>query len=1217
MFIELHAASAFSFLRGASLPEELAERAAALEMPALALLDADGFYGVPRFHQACRRLGVRPLIGAEVTLEDDSRLPLLVASRAGYRALGRLLSRMHLRAPAKGAGRMFYAELAELEGVVALSGDEQGPLALALARGGEEGGAAAVERLAGLLGRGNVYLELQRHLLREQEARNQAALRLAARLGLPVVASNGVRYATPAGRTVLDLFTCLRHHTTLARAGRRLAPNAQRYLASAARMAQLFRDQPAAVERTAELAGRLEFTLDHLGYEFPQPPVPAGHTAATWLRELSFAGARRRYRPLHERARRQLEHELGVIERLNLAGYFLILDGIMGYCREHRILAQGRGSAANSAVCYSLGITAVDPVGMELLFERFLSEERGEWPDIDVDLPSGALREQVIQYVYSRYGGGVGGAGVAASASTGAAMTANVITYRGRGAAREVGKVLEFGAADIARLSALLGSAPQVLEPPSWQEALATRGNLPRYPPAEAAIAPALAAELTQVGFDLAQPRLLRFLYLCQALQDLPRHLGQHSGGMVLSQGPLAEIVPIEPASMPGRVVIQWDKEDCADLGIIKVDLLGLGMMAALQEALALARPRLPRAATSPPEVTADLSWLPEEDPAVYRALRAADTVGVFQVESRAQMATLPRLRPRTFYDLVIEVAIIRPGPITGDLVNPYLRRRAGEEPVHYAHPLLEPILRRTLGVPLFQEQLLKMAMVVAGFTGGQAEQLRRAMGFKRSERRMAEIEQQLRQGMARQGVEGAAADEIIRSITSFALYGFPESHAASFALLVYASAYLKVHFPEEFLTALLNHQPMGFYHPATLVADAQRHRVTVLPISVAASAWECTTGGYRQAPRGRAVRLGLRYVRGLSERAGRQLVAERQRQPFTSLDDLCRRVPLLEVDEARTLAELGAFHGHGRRDALWQIEAAHRDPGPLYAEAPPEEEEEAAPPGRGALVPPRPGEPKRRPQAAAPNDAAAHRAPGRLYAAAPPEEEEAAQSGRGALVPPRPSEPKRRPQAAAPAARPPFSGRSPIAPTPRRKRLGGPGGRAAVEIRLAATPARSAQSASKLPRNDAASPLPPMSARERMLADFRGASLTLGPHPLAFERARLRAQGCVTAGELAGLRHGQPVEVAGIVIARQRPENAGGVVFMSLEDETGIANVIIWPDVFARHRLAWVATPQVRIRGRLQRQRGVIHLLAESVAPLNAASEPAGAALIPARDFR
>ncbi|MGH9476827.1 MAG: error-prone DNA polymerase [Terriglobales bacterium] len=1101
MYLELHAASGFSFLRGASLPEELAERAAALELPVLGLLDGDGFYGAPRFHLACRRAGVRPLLGVEVTLEDGARLPVLATSRGGYRSLCRLLSRMHLRGARPGEGKLLYAELDELPEVIALSGDEEGPLAQALAAGGLEAARARAGQLAASFGKGNFYIELQRHYRREQEERNQAVIGLARSLQLPLVATGGVRYATPAARPVLDVFTCLRLHTRLEQAGRKLSPNAQRFLTAPALMERRFCDLPEAIANTAAIAARCAFTLDDLGYQFPQPPVPEGHTPQSWLRERTWAGARRRYGTLRAQVRMQLEHELAIIGKLNLAGYFLVLDSIMGYCRTHGILAQGRGSAANSAVCYSLGVTAVDPIRMQLLFERFLSEERGEWPDIDLDLPSGELREQVIQYVYGQYGHG-------------AAMTANVITYRPRSAAREAAKVMDFPEAAQARLAQVLSAADTMVGLPSWQETLKQRAPGARFPPAAADIAPPVAEGLRQAGFDPANPQLLRFLYVCQAMQDLPRHLGQHSGGMVLCAGPLSEIVPLQPAAMPRRVVIQWDKEDCAALGLIKVDLLGLGMMAVLQDSLAAVRDRLPRAAGSPAWMGAspsaasgpgcntagpgepqpgaappDLDWLPAEDPGVYTMLRAADTLGVFQVESRAQMATLPRMRPERFYDLVIEVAIIRPGPITGDLVNPYLRRRAGEETVRVPHPLLEPILRRTLGIPLFQEQLLKMAMTVAGFTGGQAEELRRAMGFKRSQQRMAEIEHQLRVGMAERGIGAAAADEIIRSITSFALYGFPESHAASFALLVYASAYLKLHFPEEFLAALLNHQPMGFYAPATLVRDAQRHGVKVLPVSVAASEWDCTTG---MARAGRAVRLGLRYLSGLRESVGRQIEAERKLRPFASLEDLCRRVGLNPL-EARTLAEGGACSRFGatRREALWQIEAAQKTPGVLYAEL---------------------------------------------------------------------DQPRLEP--------------------------------------------------------DAPSPLPEMDARARLRADYAASGLTLGPHALAFERPRLRAEGYVTAAELSRLRHNQAVAVAGAVIARQRPENAKGVVFLSLEDETGISNIIVWPQVYERFRMETLGAAHLRIRGRLQRQRGVIHVLAEKLARLTpAAGEPLPA--VAARDFR
>ncbi|MGA9814243.1 MAG: error-prone DNA polymerase, partial [Terriglobales bacterium] len=503
---------------------------------------------------------------------------------------------------------------------------------------------------------------------------------------------------------------------------------------------------------------------------------------------------------LQSRARRQIERELALIEKLKLPGYFLIVWDLVRFCREENILVQGRGSAANSAVCYSLGITAVDPISMELLFERFLSEERGEWPDIDLDLPSGDQRERVIQYLYKRYG------------ERGAAMTANVITYRNRMAGREMGKALGFDPETLDKVSTAVST---------WE-----------YRDAH----DALDHRFHDAGLDLNHPRLRKYFELCEAVQDLPRHLGQHSGGMVICQGQLDSVVPLEPASMPGRVVVQWDKEDCADLGIIKVDLLGLGMMAALEDSITLIRDHYGE------EV--DLAHLPADDPTVYATLQKADTIGMFQVESRAQMSCLPRLRPKRFYDIVVQVAIIRPGPIVGQMVNPFLQRRQGREAVTYPHPSLEPVLERTLGVPLFQEQLLRMAMVVAGFSGGEAEELRRAMGFKRSEKRMKEIEAKLRTGMERNGISRQAQEQIVLSITSFALYGFPESHAASFALIAYASAYLKCHYLAAFTAALLNNQPMGFYRPATIVKDAQRHGLKIFPIDVTESEWNCTVVG-------------------------------------------------------------------------------------------------------------------------------------------------------------------------------------------------------------------------------------------------------------------------------------------------------------------------------------------------------------------------------------
>ncbi len=730
-YVELHAKSAFSFLEAAALPEVLAERAAALGQRALALVDADGVYGAPRFYRACTRLGITPLVGAEISMRDGGRLPLLIEDREGYRNLCRLLTRIKMRA-AKGEGAAGWDDLEEhVGGLVCLTGGPQGPVAHRLERDGHEAARATLDRLTGLFGRFNVFAELQRDLDRESEAQNEWLRAEAGHRKLALLASNAPVMAERGERPLLDTLTCIRHGTTIAEAGRLLARNSERFLRPPSEMERLFADCPAAVANTGELALRLVFTMKDIGYRFPDYPLPPGQTPMGFLRALCERGAKDRYGagPLALKARRQIEHELELIGRLDLPGYFLIVWDLIEYCRHHDILVQGRGSAANSAVCYALGITAVDPVGMKLLFERFLSEERGEWPDIDLDLPSGDRREQVIQYVYQRYG------------RLGAAMTANVITYRGRSAAREVGKTLGLPPALCDRLSGLVSD---------WEY----------KDPGDS-----LLVHLREAGCDPESPMMRHFAHLWTGIQDLPRHLGQHSGGMVVCAGRLDGVVPLEPASMPDRSVVQWDKDDCAAMGIIKVDLLGLGMMALLEDALEMIRRRGGHV---------DLAHLPT-DPAVYAMLKRADTIGVFQVESRAQMATLPRLKPECFYDLVVQVAIIRPGPIVGDMVHPYLRRRAGRERITVPHPVLEPILERTLGVPLFQEQLLRMAMAAAGFTGGEAEELRRAFGFKRRKQAMEEVEKKLRAGMTAKGITGEAAEAIIRSITSFALYGFPE----------------------------------------------------------------------------------------------------------------------------------------------------------------------------------------------------------------------------------------------------------------------------------------------------------------------------------------------------------------------------------------------------------------------------------------------------------
>jgi error-prone DNA polymerase len=816
-YVELHASSAFSFLEGSSQPESFVERALELEMPSMALVDRNGVYGSARFHTSAKLNRMKAHIGAEIAVssfgsrlvppawvphrcpDEPSRIVLLCTSQTGYQNLCQLITRFKMRESTKAEGAATFDDLAEFSsGLICLTGGDEGPLAAALNRAGEDGAKSALDRLVSIYGRQNLYVELQRHYEREEECRNVSLIDMASRSGMPVIATNGARCARQDDRELLDIFTAIRHHTTVHDAGRLLCRNSYRHLRSAREMADLFGDIPEAIANTRLVSQRLEFTLNNLGYEFPRYPVPDGETMDSFLAKRVDEGIRKRYAPelkrrLLERAQKQVRHELDLIAKLGFAGYFLIVWDIIRFCQKSGFLVQGRGSAANSVVCYALEITAVDPIGMELLFERFLSESRGEWPDIDLDLPSGDQRESVIQHIYEKYG------------ALGAAMTANVITYRGRSAAREVGKALGFEEQQLARLAGLVGH---------WE----WRG-----------VNDTMDKHFDQAGFDVRHPAVAKYLDLCTRMYDLPRHLGQHSGGMVICAGMLNHIVPIERASMPGRTVVQWDKEDCADLGLIKVDLLGLGMLAAVKDSIDL----IPQHYNT----RVDLAAMPHDDKAVYDTLCKADTVGMFQVESRAQMASLPHNAPRCFYDVVVQVAIIRPGPIVGKMMHPYMRRRQGKEEVSYPHPLLEPVLKRTLGVPLFQEQLLRMAMVVASFSGSEAEELRRAVGMRRSMQRMRDLEGRLRAGMTRNGVAPDAQDSIVQGISSFAMYGFPESHAASFALIAYASAFLKVHYLAAFTCGLLNNQPMGFYTPAVLIKDAQRHGLRVHPICVQRSA--------------------------------------------------------------------------------------------------------------------------------------------------------------------------------------------------------------------------------------------------------------------------------------------------------------------------------------------------------------------------------------------
>lgn len=1034
MYAELHARSAFSFLEGASQPEELVERAVELDLPAVALVDRNGVYGAPRFYRAARDAGLRALVGAEVVVDGDFRLPLLVRNRTGYENLCRLLTTGALGRE-KGEAQVSWEEIEEhAEGLHALTGGEEGPLVHALACDGMEGGKNALDRLRSLFPN-RLHAELQRHRSREEEHRNRAVLDLAESLRVPWVATNGVRYAWPEDRPLQDVLTCIREKTTLDQAGRLLEPQSERYLKSARDMKDLFRDVPGAVAESLHLADQLEFTLKDLGYRFPDYPLPPGETADTYLRQLTWNGARVRFRPLTTKAQRQIQHELDVIERLGLAGYFLIVWDVIRFCKEQSILVQGRGSAANSAVCYALSMTAVDPVKMDLLFERFLSEERGEWPDIDLDLPSGDQREKVLQYVYRRYG------------PRGAAMTANVITYRDRSATREVGKVMGFSPRQVDGLAKRLRRF-------SYDQARGESKNL--------------TEEIRAAGLDPTARRVRIFADLWERIHDMPRHLGQHSGGMIIAAGRLDEIVPLEPASMPGRVVIQWDKDDCADLGIVKVDLLGLGMLNALEEAVPTIREH--------EGVHVDLAHLPPEDPKTYDMIRRADTVGVFQIESRAQMASLPKNKPERFYDLVIQVAIIRPGPIVGRLAHPYFERRRGRQEVTYPHPCLEPILERTLGVPIFQEQILKIAMEAAGFSGGEAEQLRRAMGSKRSMAKMQALKDRLERGMRERGIDPEGRKQIHQAISSFALYGFPESHAASFALIAYASAYLKAHHPTAFYLSLLNAWPMGFYHPATLIQDAKRHGVGSRPIDVQRSGVTC-----RWEDDG-AIRLGMRFLKGMRRDAVGKIEAEQAKRPFESPDDLARRAGLREA-ELQTLAASGALACFDltRRAALWQMSRVAKQAGPLLDDLP----------------------------------------------------------------------------------------------------------------------------------DTAPSPLPEMTPPEETRADFETTGLTAGVHPMAHFRQRLNGHEISTVAALERIPGGREVQVAGSVIVRQRPGTAKGVLFVTIEDETGMVQAVVSPELLKRQREIITETAGVVIEGKLTKRDGSLSIQAQKFRRLD------DLVRVPSHDFR
>jgi error-prone DNA polymerase len=1076
-YAELHAHSNFTLLEGGSHPEELIACARELEYAAMAITDRDGLYGAVRFAQAGREDGVPAIVGAELSVEDGSHLIVLASDQTGYAHLSRLISRARLDRP-RGEPATTYDVLAKhAHGLIALSGCSLGAVPRALESGDFRSACEAASRLRDIFGWGNFWIELQRHLLPDDGPRIRSLLAVATTLELGIVATGGVHYARPEHRDLADVLSCVRQKTTLESAGTRLRANGEYYMRSPDEMLQWFREQPRAVFNSVAIAERCQFRLGKLHNEFPDFPLPPGETPFSYLYKLVHEGVQRRYQPVTSEVSVQIAHELGVIEKLGLAGYFLIVWDMVRFAREHHILVQGRGSAANSAVCYALGITSVDPVGLKLLFERFLSEERDEPPDIDLDTPSGDQRELLIQYIYERYG------------REHAGMVAEVITYRARSAVRDIGKALGLSLDQVDALAKSLDtySASHVGE--EFQHHVAPRvdsqHDLPmtnhgdRIPLSAAEVAEAVAALPAALRIDLGGNTVQRLYELCRRIDGFPRHLSQHVGGMVITRSPLIEIAPLEPAAMPDRTILCWDKDDCATLGLIKIDILGLGMLNAIELALA----DIERSRGTKIDF-ADLRAC--DDERIYDMLCEADTVGLFQVESRAQMATLPRLRPKRFYDIVVQVAIIRPGPIQGDMVHPYIRRRRGQEPITYPHPKLQPVLERTLGVPLFQEQGMRLAIEAAGFTPGQADELRRAMGHKRSHEKMEKLHGRLLEGMQRNGIDPALADRLFGMLSAFADYGFPESHAASFALIVYVSAYLKRMYAPEFYAALLNAQPMGFYSPSTLIGDARRHNVTVLPPDVNASRYACTVEpnvaaranvaarvylrtGFITHPWEHpvALRIGLNQVRGIGPKHEKQLNAERERAPYADLRDFVLRTQLPK-DVLESLAAVNAFACFGlvRRQAFWEVQ-----------------------------------------------------------------------------------------------------------------RLGGLVGAGELERRM--------------PVDETPVALPQMRKTEEAAADFWGLGLSPRYQIMEFYRLQLDALHVRRACELKDLPNRLVLKIAGLVTTRQQPGTAKGFVFTTMEDETGLINVIIRPDIYQRYRPLARDEATVIVEGVLQKQDGHVNVLA------------------------
>jgi error-prone DNA polymerase len=1070
-YIELHCHSYFSLLDGSSSPEALVERAMELGYPALALTDHDGLYGAIRFWQAAKERGLKPIIGSEITLADKTHLTLLAETQHGYANLCRLLSTGQL-AGQKGQPHLELDTLAQRSaGLICLSGCRQGAIPRALLARDEAQARQVASQLQDLFGPDHFWIELQHHHLPVDARLLASLLSLAQWLGAEVVATNNAHYAERSGQRLHDVLTCVHHRTSLpeALAGGLLHPNSEQFLKSAGEMAALFANTPQALRNTAQIAGRCDVCLDFSGQRLPAFPIPEGHTPGSYLHSLCESGLRDKFEPITSQARAQLAHELAVIERTGLAGFFLVVWDIVRFAREQGIRCQGRGSAANSLVAYLLGITPVDPLRHNLLFERFLSEGTHTMPDIDVDFAADR-REEVIQYVYERYG------------EEHVGMVCNVVTYRARSALRDVAKALAFPPDVIDRTAKALDTrstveaaetlANTIQSPGTWGLELQTQdprgAQLPDAPP-------------------LPWHLLVELLY---QIDSVPRHLSIHVGGMLITAAPLVEVVPLERATMPGRVVVQWDKESVEDAGLIKIDLLSLRTLGVVDEALRHIRERSRTTSGTPGLPGQNLDRLPLDDPTVYDLLQRADTVGCFQVESRAQAQMLPKLQPTRFEDIVVGVALIRPGPIQGGMVHPYLRRRQGLEPTTYPHPALEPALHETLGVIVFQEQVIRVAMAIAGFSPAEADRLRRAMSRSRSAAAMAALQERFVDGAVANGVDGATAMEVWQQLAGFAGFGFCKSHAAAFALVAYQTLYLKAHFPAEFYCALLNHQPMGFYPPEVLVNDARHHHIPVLPPHTNHSQETCILEEVKipegdrpmvqtdrgvPARQGLGIRLGLSYVRGLGPVWQVRIVEQRGNDAFRDLEDFCRRTrlprPLVE-----NLIRAGALAGLGgaRRDLLWELGGlAYQEEG--------------------------------------------------------------------------------------------------------------------LDIEVPIEPVS----------------LPILGDAERLAWEYELMGMAPGDHVVRLYRKALQARGVLTSTELRERRDGERVRVAGWAVVRQRPPTAKGHLFVTLEDEEGLANLIVRPGVYEKYKDTLRNAPLLWVEGRLQKEGHATSVLVRSAAPLTPPAPP------------